>query len=157
MLQSEGIREAVIVTGHEGDRLRRELASEPSLVLTLKFVENRRYDAKNGVSLLAAREHIDGPCLLTMSDHLYSPQLVRRLLADPRPGEACSLAVDYDIERCFDLEDATKVRVSNHRIVDIHKGTRELSRAGHWRVPDWAGADRGTRPCRAAHRRLFSF
>lgn len=120
-LQSVGIREAVIVTGYEGDRVRRALVAEPSLGLELRFVDNPRYTAKNGISLLAAADFIDQECLLTMSDHLYSPELVRRLLAADMPDGACALGVDYDPERCFDIDDATKVRVSGNRIVDIAK------------------------------------
>src|SRR5262245_46661302 len=54
-LEASGIREAVIVTGHDGERLRRVLSAEPSLGLALKFVHNSRYELKNGVSLLAAK------------------------------------------------------------------------------------------------------
>jgi len=120
-LEASGIREAVIITGHDGERLRRVLSSEPSLGLELKFVHNPRYHQKNGVSLLAARKFIDRECVLTMSDHLYSPDLVRRLLAYDLPQGACGLGVDYDIERCFDLDDATKVRIERAHIAEIGK------------------------------------
>lgn len=120
-LQSVGIREAVVVTGFEGDRVRRALMSEPSLGLNLMFASNDQYLKKNGVSLLAAAEYIDRECLLTMSDHLYSPELVYRLLAAELPEEHCALAVDRDIERCFDLDDATKVRSRAGKIVEIGK------------------------------------
>src|SRR5687768_16159935 len=120
-LQSVGIREAVIITGHDGDRIRRALLVEPSLGLELTFVHNARYQLKNGVSLLTAAQYVDRECLLTMSDHLYSPELVRELLAyDLAPG-ACALGVDFDIERCFDIDDAPKVRVHGNRIADIAK------------------------------------
>lgn len=120
-LQEEGIREAVIVTGHLGDRIRKALLAEPSLVLSLTFVQNDRFDRKNGVSLLAAREHVVEGTLLTMADHLYSPEIVRRLRAFEMPRGASALAIDYDIDRCFDLDDATKVRVEQGRIADIGK------------------------------------
>lgn len=120
-LQSVGIREAVVVTGHEGDRVRRTLVAEPSLGLELVFVENLQFTKKNGVSLLSAAPWVDRECLLTMADHLYSPELVRRLLAVELPPNACALGVDYDTERCFDPDDATKVRVVSGRIADIGK------------------------------------
>lgn len=120
-MQVEGIREAIVITGHEGERIRRELSCDPSLALSLHFVENARYTAKNGVSLLAARDWIDRDCLLSMADHLYSPELVRRLLSEPLPEGACALAVDRDVPSCFDLDDATKVRTSAGRIVAIGK------------------------------------
>jgi histidinol-phosphate aminotransferase len=120
-LQDEGIREAVIVTGYLGDKLRRALVAEPSLALSLTFVTNTEFTKKNGVSLLAARPYLDGGAILTMADHLYSPEIVRRLRALDLPRGTSALAVDYDPDRCFDLDDATKVRVEQGKIVDIGK------------------------------------
>jgi len=120
-LQSAGIQEAVIITGFQGELVRRTLSAEPSLGLKLSFVDNPHFDKKNGVSLLAAAEYIDRECLLTMSDHLYSPELVRRLLSAEVPEGSCALAVDYDIERCFDIDDATKVGVEHGKIKKIAK------------------------------------
>lgn len=120
-LESAGIREAVVIVGHQGDSVRRALVADPSLGLELSFVNNERYLAKNGVSLLAAADFVDRECLLTMSDHLYSPELVRRLLGVELPSGSCALGVDYDIERCFDIDDATKVGVAAGKIADIGK------------------------------------
>jgi histidinol-phosphate aminotransferase len=120
-LQSEGIHDAVIVVGHRGEQLRAALEAEPSLALTLHFVENPEYDKKNGVSLLAAAPFVDGDCLLTMADHLYSPEVVRSLYNYDLPQGCCALAVDRDIERCFDLDDATKVVTGAGRIRAIGK------------------------------------
>ncbi|MGC4088888.1 MAG: histidinol-phosphate transaminase [Polyangiaceae bacterium] len=124
-LEEAGIREAVVITGYQGERVRRALLSEPSLGLSLSFVENPRFDKKNGVSLLTAAEFIDQECILTMSDHLYSPELVRRLIAWDLPKGACALGVDYDIERCFDIDDATKVVVDRTHIARIGKELEE--------------------------------
>ncbi|MCC6552473.1 MAG: histidinol-phosphate transaminase [Polyangiaceae bacterium] len=121
LLQDEGIREAVIVVGHQGEPIRRALLAEPSLALSLTFVQNDRFHLRNGVSLLAAREHVVEGTLLTMADHLYSPEIVRRLRAMELPRGASALAVDFDVERCFDIDDATKVRVEQGRIADIGK------------------------------------
>ncbi len=120
-LQGEGIRDAVIVTGHRGDEIKRTLLAEPSLGLHLYFVQNDEFDRKNGVSLLQAAPYIHGDCLLSMADHLYSPDLVRRLRQFELPAGHCVLGVDRDVERCFDLEDATKVRVNGSRIEGIGK------------------------------------
>ncbi len=120
-LQDEGIREAVVVVGFRGDQIERALTAEPSLALELTFVQNDRYDRKNGVSLLAAKAFVDQECILSMADHLYSPDLVRRLRQFDLPRGACALGVDHDIDRCFDLDDATKVRLRGNRIADIGK------------------------------------
>jgi histidinol-phosphate aminotransferase len=120
-LRTAGIEEAVVITGFQGELVRRTLAAEPDLGLKLVFVDNPHFDKKNGVSLLSAAEYVDRECLLTMSDHLYSPELVRRLLSAYVPEGSCALAVDYDIERCFDLDDATKVGVEHGKIKKIAK------------------------------------
>src|SRR6185295_2177348 len=104
-LQDEGIREAVVVVGHKGEQIRRALLAEPSLALSLSFVQNDLYNLKNGVSLLAARDHVVEGTIVSMADHLYSPEIVRRLRALELPRGASALAVDYDVERCFDLDD----------------------------------------------------
>lgn len=120
-LASAGIQEAVVITGFQGEAVRSALRAETDLGLKLSFVDNPHFDKKNGVSLLAAARYVDRECVLTMSDHLYSPELVRRLLAADVPEGSCALAVDYDIERCFDLDDATKVGVELGKIKRIGK------------------------------------
>ena len=120
-LQSEGIREAVIVVGYRGDSIKEALANEPSLGLRLHFVDNPAYDRKNGVSLLAAKAFVDQECILSMADHLYSPEVVRRLVSFDMPRGACTLGVDFDVERVFDLDDATKVRMGQGKVLDIGK------------------------------------
>lgn len=131
-LEDVGIREAVIVVGHRADVVKKALRSAPGIGLRLRFVENANYQAKNGVSLLAAKDFIDQECLLTMSDHLYSPELPRRLLGADLPEGACGLAVDRDIARCFDIDDATKVVTSAGRIAAIGK-----------ELPDYDAIDTG--------------
>ena len=120
-LKDEGIREAVIVLGFKGEAIRDALRAETDLGLRLFFVENKDYDKRNGVSLLAAKQYIDRECILSMADHIYSPEIVRRLRTMDLPVGSSALGVDYDIERCFDLPDATKVRVASGRIGDIGK------------------------------------
>jgi histidinol-phosphate aminotransferase len=122
VLAKEGIREAVIVVGFEADAIRDTLAPVcDALGVEVTFVHNHEWQRSNGVSLLAASEFLDRECLLTMSDHLVAPELVRRLVRAELPHGACALGVDYDIERCFDLDDATKVRVQGNSIEAIAK------------------------------------
>jgi histidinol-phosphate aminotransferase len=120
-LEAAGLEDAVVVVGHCGQLIKDAVRAEVGLRLQVTFVENTDYLKKNGVSVLAAAGYIDRECVLTMSDHLYSAELVRRLLAAEIPADGAALAVDYDIPRCFDLDDATKVAVERGRIVRIGK------------------------------------
>ena len=124
-LQDEGIVEAVVVVGYRGEQIKKALLGEPSIALKLVFVENEDFHKANGVSLLAAKEWIDQDCVLSMADHLYAPELVRRLREVQIPIGTCALAVDRDIERCFDIDDATKVKLSGQKIVSIGKEIEE--------------------------------
>lgn len=120
-LSAEGVREAVVVVGYQGEQIRQALRGDSSLGLRVTFVDNPCWDRSNGLSVLQAAPYIHRECLLVMGDHLFAPEIVRRLRYAELPAGACALAVDYDIDRCFDIEDATKVRVEGGRIVQISK------------------------------------
>jgi 1L-myo-inositol 1-phosphate cytidylyltransferase len=126
-LASQGIREAVIVVGFQGDQIREALTADRTLGLSVQFVDNPVWEKSNGVSLLQAAAHIDRDCILTMADHLFAPEIVGRLAGADLPRGACTLGVDYDIERCFDLDDATKVQVEGGHIAKIAKDLPEYN------------------------------
>jgi choline kinase len=84
-------------------------------------VLNPEYHKSNGVSALKARNAIHENFLLLMADHLFEPQTARLMARQQlSPGEVI-LGVDPNIDRIFDIDDATKVRRRGDRIVDIGK------------------------------------
>ena len=78
-------------------------------------------DRQNGVSVLKARDEIQDNFLLLMADHVFDPETARVLMKQPLGASEAILAVDPNIDRVFDLEDATKVRREGNLIVDIGK------------------------------------
>jgi len=123
-LDRAGVDEVAIVVGYLGDELQRGL-ERYNFRLSLHFIENDEYDKPNGTSLLKAREFVTGPTYLMMSDHLWSDELFSRVASYPLAEDETVLGVDRAIDRCFDLEDATKVRIEGDRVVEIGK---ELTR-----------------------------
>lgn len=116
-----GIDDFVIVVGYRSDLIRRWVDSRWLGGVSVTLVENSEYHKSNGISALKARDQIHGNFLLLMSDHVFEPATARALVKQPlAPGEVI-LAVDPDIERVFDLDDATKVRRHGNHIVDIGK------------------------------------
>jgi 1L-myo-inositol 1-phosphate cytidylyltransferase len=101
----------IVVTGHEAERLEAFLAGlSERLGLPINIVRIADWDRPNGYSVLAGADAIAGDYLLTMSDHLFDPAIVRLLLA--APAAALTLAVDRDLENpLLDMDDATKVSV----------------------------------------------
>ena len=77
-----------------------------------------------------------------MADHLYAPELVRRLREADLRG-ACALAVDYDHERCFDIDDATKVKLAgNQSHPDYRRGPQVITDIGK-EIEDYDAIDTG--------------
>jgi choline kinase len=119
--QKAGINEFVIVVGYRSDLIRRWFYSRSVGDVAITWVENTEYHKPNGVSVLKAKDHIRDDFLLLMADHIFESQTASKLLKQNlSPGEVI-LAVDSDIDRIFDLEDATKVRRNGDLIVDIGK------------------------------------
>jgi len=115
-----GIERFVIVVGYRSDLIRSWFEGR-SLGVSVTFVENPDYHKANGISALKAKDEIHENFLLLMADHIFEPETARALLRRRlQPGEVI-LAVDPNIDRIFDLDDATKVRRDGNRIVDIGK------------------------------------
>jgi choline kinase len=115
-----GIDKFVIVVGYRSELIRSWFEGR-SLDVSVTFVENPDYHKANGISALKARNEIHENFLLLMADHIFEVETARVLLSQTlKPGEVI-LAVDPNIDRIFDLDDATKVRRDGNRIVDIGK------------------------------------
>lgn len=128
-LRDGGVAQAVVVTGYRADEVEASLAHEDRLApMTVRFARNPAWRRQNGLSVLAAREAVDGRAfLLSMADHVYSGEIVRRLLEAPRSPDELLLAVDRRPREELDREDATLVRLdARGRITEIGKGL-----AGH--------------------------
>jgi choline kinase len=119
-LEKEGVREIGIVIGYLGEDLRSGLSDNEHRA-NLSFFPNEEYEKPNGTSVLKARDFVTGPTLLLMSDHLWSPGLLKSVASCPVTERESVLGVDYRIDACFDLDDATKVQVQGHRIERIGK------------------------------------
>ncbi len=122
----------VVVTGYQSARVGAfvsELGQRLGTDITL--VENPDWENReNGASLLAAREHLDSPFLLTMADHLFEAETVRRLMEARVPDGGLVLACDYNRNNpLVDPEDVTRVQVdqNNGCIRAIGKGLADYN------------------------------
>ncbi len=128
-LKRGGIRKVVVVTGFGAPALRIALGTGRRYGLTISYVHNRNWKKPNGISLYAARKALSrGESFLTlMSDHLLPPRLISKVRLASTSN--CVLAVDTDIDRVFDLPDATKVRIAGGKPVAIGKRLRTYDAA----------------------------
>lgn len=119
-----GADEFVVVTGHEAGRLEAFLDELRSrLGISLRWVRTPDWNKPNGLSVTAGAALLEGEYLLLMSDHLFDPDIARRLIATGSRGASLTLAVDRALSGpLLDIEDATKVQVdATGRIVRIGK------------------------------------
>lgn len=119
-LESAGVKTLHAVVGANAEDVVAGVSECLPQSMTLNRIDNAEWQMQNGLSLLAAATVIDRPFLLTMGDHLFEPRILRALL-DHADRRHVTLAVDRNLDRIFDLNDAMKVRTAGHAIVAISK------------------------------------
>jgi len=118
-----GIRTVYLVVGYESERV---IADAKQLIppqLTASFIVNRDWQKQNGISLLAAKDHVTAPFLLTMGDHVFEETIIDRLLDNFEPG-LLNIAIDRKLESIVDLDDAMKVQTRGNNVIGIGKNLR---------------------------------
>ena len=119
-----GIKKANFIVGYQSGRIAAAVKQLIPSELESCFIENRDWQKQNGVSVLAAANHMTSSFLLTMSDHLFDESIVDLLLREAEP-ERLNLAIDKKLDSIFDLNDAMKVRVQGDRLVAIGKDLQD--------------------------------
>jgi len=118
-----GADEFYVITGYEGEQVShflQQLAKRLNVAITL--VKNDKWQKENGISVLKARDVMTEPFLLLMADHLFDPAIIRSLQEQPLNEGEVLLAVDTDKNNpLVDMEDVTKVHITNGHIINIGK------------------------------------
>jgi len=119
-----GITRAVVVAGHEARTVRREAERFAAKIeLELQVVEAEDWHRGNGASALAARDVMGERFLMVMCDHLFEPEMLRRLASHRPPENGVLLAIDRRRDNpLVDHEDVTRVCIRNGHITAIGKG-----------------------------------
>jgi choline kinase len=123
-LELAGCDDLVVVVGYRGDELAATIGASWR-GRELRFVDNPRYDLANGVSLLAARPHVQDEFVVAMADHVVGDEVMVLAAAHRPAAGGATLLVDRRIDAVFDLDDATKVRTRGSRLVAIGKQLSE--------------------------------
>lgn len=124
-LQKSGIKEVVVVTGHNRERLEEHLKTAfPPGEISLTMLYNDQWQKENGLSVLRARPLLKEPFVLLMSDHIFDPAILDLLQRAELKKDEIILAVDSRVENhpYVDLDDVTRVKVENGKIKNIGKG-----------------------------------
>lgn len=127
-----GCREAIVVTGYAADRVESSLATlsrrgerrRDRLPIPVRVARAAQWSRGNGASLMAAADAVgDERFLLLMADHVMDPVLCHQAVhaAERLHEDEVLLLVDRRMDSVFDVDEATKVRLDNGRIVAIGK------------------------------------
>ncbi|MEZ4402812.1 MAG: NTP transferase domain-containing protein [Kofleriaceae bacterium] len=120
-----GVRDAWVVVGHRADEVRAALAAWAAEFaaagLAIHTIFNPAYAGGLGLSVLVARGVVPGPFILSMSDHVYDVEVARVAAGADMTTADLVLCVDRRLDEVYDMDDATKVRTVDGRIVDIGK------------------------------------
>ncbi len=116
-----GIREFVVVVGYKADDIIHLLGDGLNYGISIKYAVNHQYQKPLGLSLLCAEKHIDGPFLISMSDHIIDFEGVKKIVDHPLEKDSCMLLVDKKIDTIFWLDDAAKVKLEGNLIKGVSK------------------------------------
>jgi choline kinase len=119
-----GIERFVIVVGYRGQAIQDWYRNHPLPGVQVTWIENPDFRKDNGISVLCAKKAIHESFLLLMADHVFESDTARSLLHQPLGENEVMLAVDRNIGNIFDIDDATKVRLEQDRIMEIGKSLR---------------------------------
>ncbi len=122
-----GIAEFIIVTGFLEERIKEKLGDGNNYGVNITYIENKEWQGGNGVSVLAAKGAFNENFVLLMADHIFEAKILDELKEIKLKSKECILAIDRTPKEYIDLDDATKVKVENDRIVDIGKKIENYS------------------------------
>jgi len=119
-----GICDFVVVTGYAREKLEPYLARlSRKKKIPISLVFNNEWEKENGLSVSKTRQLAGEKFVLLMSDHIFDPEILVRLMGQPVEKDEIILAVDSNVvdHPSVDLEDVTKVQVVDGRIAAIGK------------------------------------
>ncbi len=130
-LAEAGVTRVVVVTGFMADQIAATVTGDPAYAaagVAIELAHNAEFERSNGISVMVGGARVGGPFVLSMADHLYTPAIARLVGSADLTAADLYLATDTRIHGVLDLDDATKVRTEDGRIVDIGKAIEVYDR-----------------------------
>ena len=123
-----GINDFKIVVGYKAAVIKQAIGDGRKYGVRIKYIDNPEWKKGNGVSVLKAKNHVNGRFLLLMSDHLFDEQILERLVtAHVKPGH-CVLCVDRNVSQDHsNIEDATKVYCEDDYVKQIDRVLKKFN------------------------------
>lgn len=118
-----GLDEFCVVTGYQGTKVAAFLHQlSQRLAVPIDVIQNDDWRKENGLSVAKGCGPMGEPFILLMADHLFDPRIISTLRRQPIGDGDVVLVVDpAPDDRLIDIDDATKVKVTDGDITGIGK------------------------------------
>jgi len=116
-----GVYEFVIVTGYKGKDLRAAVGDGQKYGVKINYVDNPRWEKANGLSVLRAKKYFNENFVLLMSDHVFDPNTLVKLMRLKLKDRECALAIDRKLGSVLDVSDTTKTMINKGKVSAIGK------------------------------------
>jgi choline kinase len=122
-LAAAGVKRVIVVTGFRAELVEAAIASRHGSRREVEVLceRNPDFEKSNGISVMIGGARANGPFMLSMADHIYTPAIARLVGTQDMSAADLYLATDPRIHDVLDIDDATKVRSDAGRIVEIGK------------------------------------
>jgi choline kinase len=131
LFSAVGVTNFCIVTGYRNEMLEDFFEKNQDRLPPVTLVHNPDFDQANGISLLCAAEWIQRKSeenfFFTMADHFFTEDFLMEAVKGMETLDVLTLLVDRPgkLNAHIDLEDVTKVKVSENKIAEIGKHLAE--------------------------------
>jgi len=127
-LAAAGVREFVVVVPAGWSHAFASRVAGLFRGVEFTVIENRHVDRGNGYSFALTGEHVEDAALLSMCDHIYTPEIPRALLSSYRPGGAVAYVAGDSRADYVDVAEATRIRAGREGLVEeIGKGIADFN------------------------------
>ncbi|OYT37213.1 MAG: hypothetical protein B6U89_07710 [Desulfurococcales archaeon ex4484_58] len=122
-LWSIGINEFIVVVNpmiyNEIDTILEKYSQELGFKYILDF--NPYIETLNGNTTLIGLKHVSEPVLLSVSDHIYPPEMPEKLLNEGIKLKSDIVVLGDKNPIIVDVREATKIKVSGDRVIEVSK------------------------------------
>ena len=122
-----GISDVVVVTGYQSKEIE-DFIHNLQMDLNIQTVYNPDWNLENGLSILAAKDTISAheTFIVSMSDHFYGPDLLERVLKINLGNNTACVALDFNKDDIFDIDDGMKITVEKNNKEKITEMSKTL-------------------------------
>ncbi len=117
-----GIRKFYVVVGYRKEEVKKHVEEIRKRGIDVETIDNDNWKKGNGTSVLAVRGR-EKKFFVTMVDHFFEKDVIKDFIENV--GRRNTLLVDKEIDRVFNIHEATKVKLKGSKIIDIGKELKE--------------------------------